>query len=101
LVDRPVQVGPAAGDFDVGFVNEPPVTGSVASRSGGVDELLREGLHPPVHGDVIDFDAALGQQLLHIAVGQAVTQVPAHRDRDHLTGKWEYAGLGVRRLVRR
>jgi hypothetical protein len=34
---------------------------------------------------VIDLDVALGQQLLHIAVGQAVTQVPAHRDRDHLT----------------
>ncbi|HET9897613.1 MAG TPA: hypothetical protein VFQ44_22005 [Streptosporangiaceae bacterium] len=29
-------------------------------------------------------DAALGQQFLNVAVGQAVTQVPADRDRDHL-----------------
>jgi len=32
------------------------------SRAGGVDELGREGLHPPVHGDVIDVDAAFGQE---------------------------------------
>jgi len=33
---------------------------------------------------VVDLDATFGQQFLDIAVGQAVTQVPAHRDRDHL-----------------
>jgi hypothetical protein len=32
----------------------------------------------PRREDVIDVDAALGQQLLHIAVGQAIAQVPAH-----------------------
>jgi hypothetical protein len=49
-----------------------------------LDELRREPLHPPVDGDVIDGDAALGQQLLSIPVGQPVTQVPADRHRDHL-----------------
>ncbi len=49
-----------------------------------VDEHFGEGLHPPVDRDMVDLDAALGKQLLHIAVGQAVTQVPAHRQRDHL-----------------
>jgi hypothetical protein len=34
---------------------------------------------------VIDLDAALGQQLLDIAIGQPVAQLPAHRDRDHRT----------------
>ncbi len=34
---------------------------------------------------MIHDDAALGEQLFHVAVGQAVAQVPAHRDRDHLT----------------
>jgi hypothetical protein len=29
--------------------------------------------------------AAFSEQFLDIAVGQAVTQIPAHRDRDHLT----------------
>jgi hypothetical protein len=36
---------------------------------------------------VVDGDTALGQQLLHIAVGQAVAQIPAHRQHDHLGGK--------------
>jgi hypothetical protein len=33
---------------------------------------------------MIDLYPALGEQLLHIAPGQAVAQLPAHRDRDHL-----------------
>ena len=44
-------------------------------------------LHPPIDRHVIDLDAALGQQLLDIAVGQAVAQIPAHRDRDDPRGK--------------
>ncbi len=43
----------------------------------------------PVDRHVIDLDAALGEQLLDVALGQAVAQVPAHRNRDHLT--WEPA----------
>jgi hypothetical protein len=54
------------------------------SRPGGVDELRRECLHPSVHSDVIDSDAAFGQQFLDAAVGQAVPEVPAHRHRDQL-----------------
>jgi hypothetical protein len=57
----------------------------MASRPGGVDKLRCEGLHPAVDRHVVDLDAALGQQLLDIAVGQPVAQVPAHRDRDHLS----------------
>jgi hypothetical protein len=57
-------------------------------------------IHPPVDRQVIHLDTSLGQQLLDIAIGQAVTQVRAYRHRDHLTGKWVYAGLVVRRLVR-
>ena len=53
-------------------------------RAGRIDELGREGLHPPVDRDVIDLDAAFGQQFLDVAVGQSVAQVPAHRDRDRL-----------------
>jgi hypothetical protein len=49
----------------------------VPPRPGGLDELRREALNPPVDGDVIDQDAALGEQFLYIAVGQAVAQVPA------------------------
>jgi hypothetical protein len=36
---------------------------------------------------VVDLDTAFGQQFLHVSVGQAVAQIPAHRDRDDLG--WE------------
>ena len=41
---------------------------------------------PHLHSFTAD-DATLGQQLLDLAVGPAVAQVPAHRDRDHFA--WE------------
>jgi len=88
LVDGPVDVAPAAGDSDVGLVDEPAGTSGVASRAGGLDELLRgEPLYPPVQRDVVDLDAALGEQLFEIPVGQAEAQVSAHRQEDHL--RWE------------
>jgi hypothetical protein len=62
LVDRTVEVGPAAGDLDVGLVDEPAITGGMAARASGVDELRGEGLNPTVDRHVIDLDAALGKQ---------------------------------------
>jgi hypothetical protein len=48
-------------------------------------------LGPPsqhgVHGEVIDLDAPLDQQLLDVAVGQIEAQIPADRDHDHLGGE--------------
>jgi hypothetical protein len=38
---------------------------------------------------VVDLDATLGQQLFDVAVGQAVAEVPADRDCDHLRRKPE------------
>jgi hypothetical protein len=89
LVDRPVQIRPPASDLDVRLIGEPPVTGNVAARPGGLDELRREPLHPSVDGDVIDGDAALGQQFLDVPVRQAVARVLADRHRDHLPRKTE------------
>jgi len=40
-------------------------------------------------GDMVHGDAALGQQLLNVPVGQAVPQIPADRDHDHLPRKPE------------
>jgi hypothetical protein len=39
-------------------------------------------MDPPVDAHVIDLDAALGQQLLEVSVGQAEPQVPADRQGD-------------------
>jgi hypothetical protein len=41
----------------------------VAAWPGGVGEQRCEPLHLAVDGDVVDLDAALGQQLFEVAVG--------------------------------
>jgi hypothetical protein len=38
---------------------------------------------------VIDLDATLDKQFLHIAIGRAVTQVPPHREHDDFAQKPE------------
>jgi hypothetical protein len=53
-----------------------------------------ESQDPPVDGDVVDPDAALGQQLLDVAVGEPEPEVPADRHNDHIG--WE-AEAGERR----
>src|SRR6266566_4490900 len=35
LIDRPVEIGPVAGDLEVGLIDEPPVTQSVPARPRG------------------------------------------------------------------
>jgi hypothetical protein len=68
------------------LIDEPPVTRTVPTGPDNLDELRGETLHPTVDRDVIDGDTALGQQFLDIALGQAVPQVPADRDRDGCRG---------------
>jgi len=51
----------------------------MAAGPGSRGEQRREPQHPPVDGDVVDLDAALGEQLFDVAVGQAEAQIPAHR----------------------
>jgi len=48
----------------------PAVANSVSAGPGRVGQQRGEPLHPPVDGDVVDLDAALGEQLLVIAVRQ-------------------------------
>ncbi len=84
LIHGPVHVAPHTGDLDVGLVDEPAVTDAVTTRPRRVDEQRCEALHPPVDGDVIDLDAAFGEEFLDVAVRQAVAEVPAHGQQDHL-----------------
>jgi hypothetical protein len=51
----------------------------VLSSSGRLGELRRKALNPSVHRDVVDLDAALGEELFDVPVGQAEAQVPADR----------------------
>src|SRR6266536_3933466 len=87
LVDRSVYVAPLPSDLHIGVVHQTAIPSPVAAWPGGVGQQRREPLHPAVDGDVVDLDAALGQQLLDVAVGQAEPQVPAHRDDDDVV--WE------------
>jgi hypothetical protein len=89
LPQRPVQVAPPATDLEVGLIDIPAITRGVPTGPGGVGEQRGEPLHPAEHRDVIHLDAALGQQLLHIAVGEPVPQLAADGDRDHLSRELE------------
>jgi hypothetical protein len=71
-------------DLDVRLIHEPTIADPVSARPGRVREERREGLHPPEHCDVIDLDTALGQQLLEVAIREAIAEVPAHRQNDDL-----------------
>ncbi len=44
-------------------------------------------MYPAVDRDVVEGDAALSEQFFHVAVGQSVVQVPAHRQHDDLPGE--------------
>ncbi len=96
LVHSPVHAPPDTVDLDVGLVHETPVAHGVPTGAGRIHQLGSEPLNPPVQGDVIDVDAALGEQLLQIPVGQAVAQVLADRQEDHLGREPE---AGERRRV--
>jgi hypothetical protein len=77
LVYRREQIPPPPRDLHTSPV-EPPVTWCLPARSSSLDELGSEALHPPKATDVIHRAPALGEQLLHVAAGQAVPQIPAH-----------------------
>jgi hypothetical protein len=59
----------------------PTVPDEVPAAVGGIEELRGEPLDPSVDRDVIDLDAALSEELLDVAVGQAEPQVPPDRSR--------------------
>ena len=93
LVDGAEDVAPPAGDLHVGLIHVPAVPDGVPAGPGGLGEQRRKPLHPAVDGDVVDLNAPLSQELFDVAERQAVTQVPADRQHDHL-GREAEAGEG-------
>ena len=83
-VHSTIQVAPLALDPNVGLVHPPTVVGRSEPRSQSAFHFRGVTLHPPPDGDVVGVHAPLGQQLLHVAVRQGETQVPAHCQEDHL-----------------
>jgi hypothetical protein len=84
LVDRAVHVPPLASDLHVGLIDLPAVDDGMAAGPGGLGQQRRKPQHPPIDRDVVDLDAAFGEQLLDVAVRQRETQVPADRQHDHI-----------------
>ena len=66
----PEQVAPRPADLQVDLIHMPAVPDDVATSGSGLGELRCEPMHPPVHRDVVDFDAALRQELLDIPEGK-------------------------------
>jgi hypothetical protein len=48
------------------------------------DQQRREALDPSVDRDVINVNTSFDDRLLDVAIRQALAQVPAHRQQDHL-----------------
>jgi hypothetical protein len=71
LVDRAVDVAPPTGDPHVGLVDLPAVSHQVPAGPGNLGQQWREPLHPAVDREVVDLEAALGEQLFDVAVRQA------------------------------
>jgi hypothetical protein len=71
LIDRSVPVPPLPGDLHIGLIHEPAISYSVPAGSGGLGQQRREPVHPPVDGDVVNLDTALGEEFLDVPVGEA------------------------------
>jgi hypothetical protein len=65
------------------FVERRVETAEAVNAASRVDRLGTDEDEHRVDRHVID--AALGEQLFDITVGQAIAQIPADRDRDYLT----------------
>ena len=70
LVDRAVDIPPAAGDLRVGLVDLPAIANLVPAGPGGLSQQRREPHDPAVDSDLVDLDPALGEELFDVAVGQ-------------------------------
>ena len=59
----------------------------MATGTGSIDQQWCEPVHPAVQGDLVDFDPALREEFLDIAIRQAEPEMPPHRKDDHLRRK--------------
>src|SRR5206468_2087243 len=64
-------------------------TQDLTAGPGRINQQRSEPLYPPVDRDMIDLHSALGHQLFDIAVGESITELPAHCQQDHLPGEAE------------
>jgi hypothetical protein len=82
LVDR--AGGCSATDPRPSPTSRPPASGQPrrAALAGGLGQQRHEPLDPPVDREVVDLDAALGEEFLEVAGGQVDAEVLADRNDD-------------------
>ncbi len=78
---------PASSNLQVGFVDAPALANAGAVRTGGVDDVWREGLDSVINGTWVNDDATLSEPLGYLNVTQPIAQGVAHRKGNHLVGK--------------
>ena len=66
------------------------------ARPGRLGEQRGEPRHPAEERGVVDFDAAFGEQLLDVTVGQPEPEVPADSQRDDFRREAEPGELRTR-----
>ena len=71
LIDRPIDVAPAIGHLDRGFVHPPAVPNTVSARACCLRQQRCEALHPTEDADVVDVDASLREEFFHVPVRRA------------------------------
>ncbi len=85
-VELPIDVPPPARHLHVRLIHEPTAANHMSTRPRRVDQQRSEPLHPPEHGDVIDLNPTLDQELFDVAVGQPIPQVAPDGEHDDLWG---------------
>jgi hypothetical protein len=96
LVNRAVHVAPLPRHLHIRLIHLPAVADGVPAGPSGLSQQRREAQHPPVDGDVVDLDPALGEQLFDVAVGQAEAQVPPNRQHNYIRREAEPGEGGAR-----
>src|SRR5271163_3350504 len=84
FVDGTVEIGPAAFDFDVGFVNAPRQPSRASEAVPAPFEFRDIALDPTHDRGVRQGQPAFGHHLDEVSKTQFVPQIPAHTENDDL-----------------
>src|SRR5262249_32510654 len=84
-IDRPIQVRPPACDPDVGLVDAPGAIGAANLPTNPLIQHRRIALDPAPDRDMIDGHTPLRYDLLQVAIGEGISQVPPNaKENDHV-----------------
>ena len=83
-IDSPVKIGPFAVHANVGFIDPPGAIGGLQFPPAALVQLRGVALNPSPDRGVVNWQAALGEQLFDVSVGKGEPQIPTDSTRDYL-----------------